>query len=127
MNIGSGLSYLIQGVDFNMTMSFLETNSRVKIVSRPRVLVRDGRSATMNVGTEIPVITQSVNDLDNTDQVLQTVQYRSTGVTLNVTPTINARGVVSMTLSQTVSAVGSDKIEGINSPTILNRSFIQSC
>ncbi|MEO2268636.1 hypothetical protein V1358_15100 [Pseudoalteromonas sp. YIC-656] len=122
-SIGEGLSYAIQGVDFNASISFLESNSDIKIVSRPRMLVRDGRTATMNVGTEVPVITQAVNDLDNTDQVLQTVQYRSTGVTLNVTPTINARGVVSMTLSQTVSEVGSDKIEGITSPPILNRSF----
>ncbi|MFY8352768.1 hypothetical protein AAEU29_19650 [Pseudoalteromonas sp. SSM20] len=123
LSIGNGLSYVIQGVDFNASLEFLESNSRIKIVSRPRVLVRDGRAATMNVGTDIPVITQSVNDLDNTDQVLQTVQYRNTGVSLNVTPTINARGVVAMQLSQTVSAVGEDKIDGINSPTILNRSF----
>lgn len=123
LSIGNGLSYVIQGVDFNASLEFLESNSKIKIVSRPRVLVRDGRSATMNVGTEIPVVTQTVNDLDNTDQVLQTVQYRSTGVTLNVTPTINAKGVVALQLSQTVSAVGEDKIDGINSPTILNRSF----
>ncbi|WP_462159445.1 hypothetical protein [Pseudoalteromonas sp. GB56] len=122
LSIGNGLSYAIQGVDFNASISFLESNSDIKIVSRPRMLVRDGRTATMNVGTDVPVITQSVNDLDNTDQVLQTVQYRSTGVNLSVTPTINARGVVSMTVAQSLSAVGSDKIEGINSPTILNRS-----
>jgi general secretion pathway protein D len=121
--IGNGLSYVIQGVDFNASLEFLESNSRIKIVSRPRVLVRDGRTAVMNVGTEIPVITQTVNDIENTEQVLQTVQYRNTGVSLSVTPTINAKGVVSMQLTQTVSAVGEDKIDGINSPTILNRSF----
>lgn len=123
ISIGNGLSYVIQGVDFNASLEFLESNSRIKIVSRPRVLVRDGRSANMNVGTEIPVITQTVSDIESTDQVLQTVQYRSTGVSLSVTPTINARGVVALNLTQTVSAVGEDKIDGINSPTILNRSF----
>lgn len=123
LSIGNGLSYVIQGVDFNASLEFLESNSRIKIVSRPRVLVRDGRSANMNVGTEIPVITQTVSDIENTEQVLQTVQYRSTGVSLSVTPTINARGVVALNLTQTVSAVGEDKIDGINSPTILNRSF----
>ncbi|KPV96723.1 putative type II secretion system protein D precursor [Pseudoalteromonas sp. P1-9] len=123
LSIGNGLSYVIQGVDFNASLEFLESNSRIKIVSRPRVLVRDGRSANMSVGTEIPVITQTVSDIENTEQVLQTVQYRSTGVSLSVTPTINARGVVALNLTQSVSAVGEDKIDGINSPTILNRSF----
>ncbi len=124
LSMSGGLSYVLQGVDFGATISFLESNSKVNIVSRPRILVRDGRSASMNVGTQVPIITQTVGDTaNNNNQVLQTVQYQSTGVSLSVTPTINAKGVVSLTLNQTVSEAGVNKLSDISSPIILNRSF----
>lgn len=123
LSLADGLSYVISGLDFNATLSFLESNSKVNIVSRPRLLVRDGKAASMNVGTEVPVITQSVSEVESSDKVLQTVQYRSTGVSLQVTPTINAKGVVSLSLSQSVSEAGENKSSTIDSPIILNRSF----
>lgn len=123
LSLADGLSYVINGLDFNATLKFLESNSKVNIVSRPRLLVRDGRTAQMNVGTEVPVITQTVSEVESSDKVLQSVQYRTTGVSLQVQPTINAKGVISMSLNQQVSEAGENKSSTIDSPVILNRTF----
>ncbi|TMO86968.1 hypothetical protein CWC12_11990 [Pseudoalteromonas ruthenica] len=121
---GSGLSYTLSGVDYSATLNFLQGQSRVNILSKPRILVKDGSSANLNVGTEIPLLTQTSSDLDSSqDRVVQNVQYRNTGVTLNVTPTINAQGVISVKVNQSVSEAGENKLSGVDSPIILNRSF----
>ncbi|WP_278405668.1 secretin N-terminal domain-containing protein [Pseudoalteromonas ruthenica] len=121
---GGGLSYTLSGVDYSATLNFLQGQSRVNILSKPRILVKDGSSANLNVGTEIPLLTQTSSDLDaSQDRVVQNVQYRNTGVTLNVTPTINAQGVISVKVNQSVSEAGENKLSGVDSPIILNRSF----
>lgn len=122
--IGGGLTYQLTGLDYSVTMAFLQGQSKVNILSRPRILVKDGKSATLNIGTEVPLLTQTSTDLDpNSDRVVQNVQYRTTGVNLNVTPTINAQGVISLKVSQTVSEAGENKLSGVDSPLILNRAF----
>ncbi|QFU03806.1 Type II secretion system protein D precursor [Pseudoalteromonas sp. THAF3] len=121
---GGGLSYTLSGVDYSATLNFLQGQSRVNILSKPRILVKDGSSANLNVGTEIPLLTQTSSDLDSSqDRVVQNVQYRNTGVTLSVTPTINAQGVISVKVNQSVSEAGENKLSGVDSPIILNRSF----
>lgn len=119
-----GLNYSLTGLDYQVALNFLQTNSTVNILSRPRILVKDGRSATLNVGTEVPVITQQAGDLDaDSERFIQNIDYRNTGVTLDVTPSINSRGVISLQINQTVSEAGENSLSGVNSPIILNRSF----
>ena len=77
---------------------------------------------SLNVGTEIPVLTTQSTDVDS-DRVLQSVQYRSTGVDLTVQPTVNSSSVISLTVSQNVSETSENATSDLNSPIILNRSF----
>lgn len=109
--------------DAQVLLELLASKSRVNILSSPRLVVQDGKTASLNVGTEVPLITQQASTTDNPDTSLQTVQYRSTGVTLEVSPTIHARGVVSLMVSNEVSEAGENKLSGVDSPVILNRSI----
>jgi general secretion pathway protein D len=52
----------------------------------------------------------------------QTVSYRSTGIILLVRPQINAKGMITLDISQEVSAIdASAPATGVNSPTFLIR------
>lgn len=114
--------YTISGIDYNFALSMLQNEDRLKVLSSPRIVVASGESATINVGTEIPVLATQSADVD-TDRVLQSVQYRSTGVDLSVQPTVNSNNVISLEITQNVSETSENASSGIDSPIILNRSF----
>ncbi|MBL4941382.1 MAG: hypothetical protein JKY81_06905 [Colwellia sp.] len=98
--VGGSLSWA--GSLNTVNFKAIQDNSLVNILSNPTLLVRDGTTATIVVGDEIPVITSS-NDNRNTDVVTTNVERRQTGLTLTVTPTINTEGVVIMEIEQKIS------------------------
>jgi len=113
--IAGGLNYLIFNSAGEITGLFnlLASNTDVKILSAPHVLASDGKTAKIEVGSEEPVVTQTVSTpgVVTANAGLTTsnsVQYRPTGILLEVKPVINASGVVNLTLSQEVSARGAD-------------------
>ena len=70
-------------------LSFFDEDSRVVIRSRPHLMVKSGESATIVVGNEIPTISQfsdSGTQTEGETNVLQSVEYRRTGIDLQVTP-----------------------------------------
>lgn len=93
-------------------------SKKANIRSRPRVMVKSGGEASIDVGSEIPVITQSSqNTSDANAPVIQTVNYRKTGVILNIKPTVHASGFVDIEIDQELS----ESTGGGLTPTILNR------
>ncbi len=104
--------------------------SRVSIRSNPKLLVKSGETASIEVGNEIPVITQISEDgtqVGGTTNILQQVTYRKTGVLLDITAIVQANGLVDLEISQTLSEArptASTSLEG--TPTILNRSIATS-
>lgn len=122
-NLSNGsFSYTVSGVDYNIALTLLQNQDRLKVLSSPRIVVASGEKASINVGTEIPVLATQSADVD-TDRVLQSVQYRSTGVDLSVSPTVNSNNVISLAITQNVSETSENASSGIDSPIILNRSF----
>jgi len=99
---------------------------RVSILSTPRVLVRSGEEANITVGTDIPIITGEATRPDVQDEgtsgLFRQVQFRKTGVLLNVRPIIHAGNRVDLDITQEVSEAQQTDTSGIDSPTILERS-----
>jgi general secretion pathway protein D len=116
-----GLSYLLTGTQGSLSYSLLQTNTNVNVLSRPSLLVRDGVQANITVGDDIPTVGDIVTDPVNGSRT--SVVYRKTGVELQVTPTINARGIITMVIQQKISnqAPGDDSVAG--SPIIFERSI----
>ena len=96
-------------------------NSLVNVLSNPTLLVRDGTTATIVVGDEIPVITSSDTN-DQTNIVRANIERKQTGLTLTVTPTINTEGVVTMEISQKISNA-LDANADSSAQVILNREI----
>lgn len=117
-----GLGFGIKGIDGELVANFFQSNSHVNVLSRPSVVVRDGVSADMSVGTDIPVVGETSSDPDG-DRQTTSIQYRKTGVQLTVTPTVNSQGVVIMEISQSNSNQAQSSSTVANSPAIFERSI----
>jgi len=126
ISVGSGgfLSTFV-GPEFRAQLNAQASNNRVNILQRPQLVVRSGGTARFQVGTDVPIITsQRATDTISTGRgtdILQNVQYRQTGVILDLQPVVYGNRV-DITISQENSSAGVAP-EGISSPTILNRSL----
>ena len=112
---GAGLAFAFfdEGKDLSAFFDMLATESSVKFLSTPQVMVLDNRTATIRVGDQIPVTTRSSQSTTNPDAPIVTeVQFRDTGTLLTVTPRINAGGQVTLEISQEVSLPGTEPAVG---------------
>lgn len=110
-------------------LNLLQTSGNSRLLSTPRLMVRSGETASIDVGDEVPIITSqaTANDLGGiTPSILQQVEYRSTGVQLEITPVVHSSQRVDLKISQSVSEVSETTTSGIDSPTISNRSLQSS-
>ncbi len=121
-----GFTYLLSGDEFEAALNLFAAEGKLRVLATPRILVLDNQTANINVGKEVPIITNSqVNQLGNT---VNTVQYQNVGIMLDVTPHINPDGLVTMVVAPEISDVASaaesvEITQGANSPTFnVNRA-----
>ena len=94
------------------------------MISSPSLLVLNNQEASINVGQEVPLTVQQSTSTVNPDSPLvSTVEYRDTGVLLNVKPRVNAGGLVIMDVEQEVSTVPSTTDEDTLTPRIQTRKI----
>ena len=125
---GGGLSYLVDVAGINRAqLTAIASDSRVNILSTPRILVNSGQEASIDVGTQVPTLsaqTTAATQTNGSSNILQSVQYRNTGIILDVKPTIYSDNRIDLDISQEVSsALPIDPASGVNSPAISNRSI----
>lgn len=98
-------------------------NKQAVIRSSPKLMVRSGEEAQIEVGNEIPVVTGTTQSTDTDNApITQTVQYRKTGVLLSIKPTVQANGVVDLLVNQELSEATDTSSSTENlTPTINNR------
>lgn len=128
---GSGLTYLLDVAGQNrFALTAFANDSRVNILSVPRLLVKSGHEANIDIGTEVPTITMTTTSNQQTDgntNLLQSIQYRKTGIILNIRPTVYSDDRIDLDISQEVSeALPLSDDSTIGSPSIFNRSLNSS-
>lgn len=122
-----GFSVLFAGTDGRAALSAVAGITDVKILSAPSLMVLDNRTATLQVGDQVPVVTQSsVSVTDPDAPIVNSVSLRDTGIILNVTPRVNDSGLVILEIDQEVSDVVATSSSGIDSPTIQQRRITTS-
>ena len=125
---GAGLNYILDiGGQARASLKALASQDRITVLSSPWVMVKSGEEASFDVGTEVPTIssqaTSGITTGGNTG-IIQTVQYRKTGILLNIKPVVYSDDRVDIELRQEVSEalpVGADS--AVSSPAIFNRSY----
>lgn len=131
LSIGtSGFSYKVigsAGGSPRLLLNALAADNRATILSSPRISARNGETAVIQVGQEVPIVTSqqsgSVTTATGSLSVLQTIQYRSTGVILKVKPAIHSGDQIDLDVTQEVSAAQSTTTGVSTSPTIGTRKF----
>ncbi|WP_374664920.1 type II secretion system secretin GspD [Ramlibacter sp.] len=115
----AGFSYTLRNSLGNVqaVLSALAEKSLVKVISSPSVMVLDNHTAGIAVGQQQPV--RSAETVTSGGNVTTSIQYKDTGVNLQVTPSVSAENVVTMAINQAVTDVGQiDTATG-------QRSFLQ--
>ena len=128
---GAGLNYLLDiGGQTRASLKALASQDRISVLSTPRLMVKSGEEANLDVGTEVPTISSQASSPITTGGntgIIQTVQYRKTGILLNIKPVVYSDDRVDIELRQEVSEalpLGADP--AVNSPAIFNRSYSTS-
>jgi general secretion pathway protein D len=122
-----GFNYLAATSNFKVILNALSTLTQVNVVSSPEVLVLDHQTAALQVGDQVPVITQSAQStLVSGAPIVNSVQYLNTGVVLQVTPRVNSTGLITLDIDQSVSDVTKTTTSTIDSPTITQRRIVTS-
>jgi general secretion pathway protein D len=107
-----------------VVINLLSSVTDVKVLSSPALLVVDRQSATLQVGDQVPVLTSQATSTSSTTSVVNSVEMKDTGIILNVTPRVNAGGIVSLDVDQQISSVSGSSSSSTSSsltPTISQR------
>jgi general secretion pathway protein D len=122
-----GFSYFFNAANVKVVLNAMAGVTNVKVLSSPKVMVLDNKTATLQIGDQIPVVTSNVQSVAAAGApVVQTVQYFDTGVILKVTPQVNSGGLVTLDINQEVSNVASGASAAGTSPTIQQRKINSS-
>ena len=120
--IGSNFPGFVVANGIREVINALSDVSQVKVLSAPQLMVLDNEPARLQVGSLVPVLTQSQQStLSANAPIVNSVDYRNTGVITLVTPRVNSGGLVTLDISQEVSDVASVSTGSINSPTFNQR------
>jgi len=101
-----GFNFIIgNSVSPQVILSALHQYTTVKILSNPSLVVVDNQVATLEVGDEVPVSTGSASVLSANNAVVNTIDYKNTGIILRVQPRVNSNGSVLLDVEQEISSV----------------------
>ena len=113
LDLGSGLAAQVPGFSYTVSdsagavqavLNALAKDSLINVISTPSVMVLDNHTASIHVGDQVPIQNQST--VTNGGNVQNSITYKDTGVQLQVTPSVNDGGLVTMDIQQSVTDVG---------------------
>ncbi len=100
-----GFSYTVSGRGvISAVLNALARDSKLNVISSPSLMVLDNRTARITVGDQVPVKSQTATTEGGV--IIESIQFKDTGVQLEVTPRINSGGLITMEIRQDVTDVG---------------------
>jgi general secretion pathway protein D len=109
----------------SLILDALHTVTSVKVLSNPSLVVINNQVATLQVGDVVPVSTGSATVLTTSNTVVNTIDYRNTGIILRVSPRINVNGNVRLDIEQEISNVSPTTATSLT-PTVSERKVKSS-
>ena len=107
---GFGLTDEIFGLKYGILSSKLDTmlhaltkDTKVNILSTPRIMTKNNQEAIINVGQAVPFLVSTQETA--TGGILTSTDFRDVGVILTVTPRINRSGTVSLDVNQQINSL----------------------
>jgi general secretion pathway protein D len=132
LSLAQGFTYIVNNANFpggvQAALHLLDTYGNTKVIANPHLAALDNQKATIKSGEKIPINQQSIVG-STTNVVTTTSQYIDTGVLLQVTPHINAGGLVTLDVQAEVSDPGNfvpGEAPPINTRSIQTMVSVQS-
>jgi general secretion pathway protein D len=124
---GANFAYIINSAKFpggiQAVLNLMDSYGNTKVLANPQLAALDNQKATIKVGDRIPVCTSNVVPGTVASTTFQTTsQYIDTGTLFQVTPHINANGIVTLDVQAEVSIPGPLSASCDQPPTINTRS-----
>ena len=118
-----GLSYFGRlGPVFDVAVTALASDSRVNILSRPRIQATHAEQATLFIGETVPYVTGTFFGGISGAGSQSQYQQLAVGISLNVLPLINPDGLVILEIAQNIEQIGgSVLINGTDVPKTTRR------
>jgi general secretion pathway protein D len=126
-----GFNFLVgQQAQPAAVLTALHNVTGVKVLSNPSLVVINNQSATLQVGNQVPISTGSASVLNAatsaSNTIVNTVDYRNTGIILHVSPRVSANGDVRLDVEQEISNVLPGAAANALNPTIQERKVKSS-
>ncbi|SOE38325.1 general secretion pathway protein D [Delftia acidovorans] len=118
--LGQGFNYTLKNSLGNIkaVLTALASKTQIKVVASPTLMVLDNHQAAIAVGTQQPY--QSGATIVGTSGTpINNYAFKDTGVNLQVTPSVNAGNLVTMSINQSVTDIGGED------EVTKQRSFLQ--
>jgi len=116
-----GFSYFLNMTNVKVALNALSSVTDVNIVSSPTLTTVDNKKAILQVGDEVPILTQQQQATGSVANIINSVSYRNTGVVLNITPRISDDNRILLDIEQEVSDAVATTTGVTDSPTIQQR------
>ncbi|MCP4008690.1 MAG: type II secretion system secretin GspD [Proteobacteria bacterium] len=101
--------------DLGIVLTALREDSNSNVISTPSMLTLDNEEAEIVVGQEVPFLTGSYastgTDIPSANP-FSTIERKEVGLTLRITPQINAGGAIRLEVAQELSRVSATQVEG---------------
>lgn len=124
VNIGASSSVpnsiTISSGSIDAVLGALSTDKRFQSVSSPSLRVKSGATARFSVGSDVPVL--GVAQLDRLGNVVQSIEYKPSGVIFSISPQIRDK-VIDLSISQQISSFVTTTTGVNNSPTLIKREI----
>ncbi|TXS91401.1 type II secretion system protein GspD [Parahaliea maris] len=126
---------LFDATETKAVLNMIAGDSRLNVLSAPSLMVLDNHTAVIKVGDQVPIRTTETTNTSSSvanpngvvgSNITSEIEYRDTGVTLEVTPRVNSGGMVMLDITQRVDDVTETTSSNIDSPTILQREITTS-
>jgi type IV pilus assembly protein PilQ len=109
------LSVLSNGYDIQGVIEALKTDKKAKILANPRLLVMNGKEATIDIVKELPYEERTIT----ASGITITVNYKEVGIKMKVKPQINREGSIVLTVEpeQSIQSGSFDNIPIVDKST----------
>lgn len=117
-SISGGATYSLVGASFEAVLNAIQSDSRFKVLSTPRIFTANNRQAQINISQQIPYVTGTT--IYSTGTQTTTFAYMDVGIILDVTPHISQNGYVTIEVDQEASDF--QGFTNFNAPIVAQRS-----
>ncbi|HZO87598.1 MAG TPA: secretin N-terminal domain-containing protein [Chthonomonadaceae bacterium] len=101
--LATGGQFVLHGANYDALIQALTSDSKVKVLSTPRIFTGNNQEAEIDITTNIPYVQgQNANGFINTT-VSNELDFLNVGIILNVIPRITREGLVTIEVQQEAS------------------------